>query len=526
LRARADLPPGPSWPAAVQGMAYWSRPLAFLERCRSRYGGRFTLRLPMTPPFVMHTDPAHVKEIFTAPPEVLHPGRGARVLEPLVGLNSVILLDEGAHMEQRKLMLPALHGEKMARLAGLMEEVAAAEIASWPRESATELTPRFQRLTLEIILRAVFGLEADDERLAALRAPLAGQLAFGDKPISLLPPPPESVRVRSVLERVGPFAAFVRMQREADALMFDLIAERRRDHADRDDILSLLLEARHEDGSSMSDEEIRDELMTLLVAGHETTASTLGWAFALLPRHPEALRRLRDEVDGGDGDEYLTATIQETLRRRPVLPSPAPRFVMQRVEVGGRVYEPGVSLVPNSYLIHHDPSIYPDPYAFRPERFVGEQPGTYTWIPFGGGRRRCLGASFAMVEMKIVIRALLAEREVIAVGERHEAPRRRNISITPSHGTRVVLRDRLDPGTGDRLGSAHVRKRQEGEGRAADGDGREGRRDGRERAGHGHDGQRQPADHDDVPGRATGRLAGVRGAEEEGRLESRDPALG
>jgi cytochrome P450 len=425
-------------------MAYWTRPLAFLERCRARYGNPFTLRLPLTPPLVFHSDPAHVKEIFTAAPEVLHPGEGARVLEPLVGLNSVILLDESAHMEQRKLMLPALHGEKMARLAGLMEEVTAKEVASWPREVVTELAPRFQRLTLEIVLRAVFGLE-EGERLDALRERLAAQLAFGDKPISLVPPPPENTRIRSVLERVGPFAAFVRLRQEADALLFAQIAERRADHADRDDILSLLLEARHEDGSPMSDDEIRDELMTLLVAGHETTASTLAWAFERLARHPEVLARLREEMDTDEGDEYLTATIQETLRRRPVLPTTAPRLVKAPVEVGGRTYSRGVGLVASSYLVHHNPDIYPDPYEFRPERFLGEQPGTYTWIPFGGGRRRCLGASFAMVEMKIVMRAVLAGCEVRALDDGMEVPRRRNISITPARGTRVVLRDRAVP---------------------------------------------------------------------------------
>ena len=438
---RADLPPGPRWPSLVQGLGFWTRPLASLERSRARYGPRFTMRLPLMPLFVIFTDPDEVKQIFTAPPEVLHPGEGARVLEPIVGLNSVILLDEAAHMEQRKLLLPAMHGEKMTRLTGLIEEITASEIASWPRETATELHPRFQRLTLEIILRAVFGLD-EGERLDDLRERLGAQLAFGDKPISMIPPPPES-RFRTLLETRGPFASFVRMREESDALIFELIEERRREHAGRDDILSLLLEARHEDGSPMSDEEIRDELMTMLVAGHETTASSLAWAFERLTREPDVLARLREEVDAGDGDEYLTATIQETLRRRPVLPAPEPRFVKQPIEIGGRTYPPGIALVASAYLIHHDPAIYPDPYAFRPERFLDEQPGTYTWIPFGGGRRRCLGASFAMVEMKIVLRAVLSACEVQAVGGAFEPPRRRNITIRPGNGARVVLRNRV-----------------------------------------------------------------------------------
>ena len=336
---RAGLPSGPSYPAAIQGIGFWTRPLAFLEGCRARYGKRFTIRLPLAPPFVMITDPAEVKQVFTAPPDVLHPGQGARVLEPVVGSNSVILLDGDAHMEQRKLMLPTFHGEKMERLTGLMAEVAEREVAGWPRNTPIELHPRMQRLTLEIILRAVFGLESG-ARLDALRDQLGAMLAFGDRPISLLPIPLESLAGRA-LQRVGPFVKFLRMQEKADALIFELIDERRREGGEGDDILAMLLEARHTDGSPMSDQELRDELMTLLVAGHETTASTLAWAFERLPRHPQVLRRLYEEIDAGDDDAYLTATIQETLRRRPVLPNAAPRLVKQEIEVGGWTYPAG-----------------------------------------------------------------------------------------------------------------------------------------------------------------------------------------
>lgn len=433
-------PPGPPYPAAVQGMAFWTRPLAFLERCRERYGNRFTVRLPLSPPFVMLADPADVKEVFTAPPDVLQPGRGARVLEPVVGSNSVILLDGAAHMEQRKLMLPAFHGEKMARLTSLMEEVSDREVASWPRGTPIELHPRTQGLTLEIILRAVFGLDPGP-RLDALRERLQATLAFGDRAISLMPPPPESLAAR-VLQRVGPFAQFLRLQGEADALIFELIDERRGESGERDDVLAMLLAARHEDGSPMSEQELRDELLTLLVAGHETTASSLAWAFEHLPRNPQALERLRDEVDSADGDDYLTATIHETLRHRPVLPNAAPRLVVREIEVGGWRYPTGVCLVPNGYLIHHDPAIYPEPYAFRPERFLGESPGTYTWIPFGGGRRRCLGASFAMLEMKVVLRSVLRACDLRRAGEGVEVARRRNITIRPALGARAVLEQR------------------------------------------------------------------------------------
>jgi hypothetical protein len=387
----------------------------------------------------MLSDPAEVKEVFTAPPDVLRPGEGARVLEPVVGSNSVLLLDESAHMGQRKLLLPAFHGERMERLGGLMEEVTAQELERLPRNAPVELHPCMQDLTLKIILRAVFGLDPG-ARFDTLRERLQAMLVFGDKPISLMPPPKDSAVAR-VLERVGPFAHFVRMQAEVDEMLFELIAERRAAPGERDDVLAMLLEARHDDGSPMSEQEIRDELLTLLVAGHETTASTLAWAFERLGHDPRVLGRLVEEIDAGE-DAYVTATIQETLRIRPVLPNVAPRLVAKPIEVGGWTYPPGCSLVLNGYLIHHDPEIYPDPDAFRPERFLDEQPGTYTWIPFGGGRRRCLGASFAMLEMKIVLRSALSALALQPGATSPEVARRRNITVRPSHGARAVLTER------------------------------------------------------------------------------------
>ena len=437
LETSRKLPPGPAYPAPLQGVGFWTRPLAFLERCRERYGKRFTIRLPMAPPFVMITEPAEIKQVFTAPADVLHPGSGARVLEPVVGSNSVILLDGDAHMEQRKLMLPAFHGDKMARLSRVMQEVAEREVASWPRETPIELHPRMQRLTLEVILRAVFGLDTGP-RLDGLREGLREMLAFGDRWISLIPVPPESA-LGQVLQRVGPTAEFLRLQEGIDEQLFDLIDERRAEpEGERDDVLAMLLAARHEDGSPMSGQEIRDELLTLLVAGHETTASSLGFAFEHLPHRPDVLRRLREEIDA-DGDAYLTATIHEVLRRRPVLPNSAPRLVVEPIEVGGWSYPTGVCLVPNAYLVHHDPEIYPDPYAFRPERFLDEKPGTYTWIPFGGGRRRCIGASFAMLEMKLVFRTILGSCDLRPTGDGFEVARRRNITIRPGEGAVAVL---------------------------------------------------------------------------------------
>jgi cytochrome P450 len=421
----------------LQLVAFWKRPTSSLERLRQRYGKRFTVRLPFQPPFVMLSDPDAVKELFTAPPDVVHPGEGARVLEPIIGRNSVILLDESAHLEQRKLMLPAFHGEKMKRLTGLMTELTEAEVSSWPTGAPIELHPRLQRLTLEIILRAVFGLE-QGASLDRLRDLLTEVLAFSESPLSVLP----------ALQRFAPWLPslrrFQQVIQKVDAAVYAVIEERREAGTDgREDILSMLLEARHEaDDSPMSAEELRDELMTALVAGHETTASQLAWTFERLAREPAVVSRLTEELDSGQGEEYLTATIHEILRLRPVLPNAEPRLTKQPVTICGYRYPPGVSLLASAYLVQHDPELYPEPYAFRPERFLGQTPGTYTWIPFGGGRRRCLGASFALQEMKIVLSQVLTRFELAPGTARPEPTGRRSITFSPGQGARVVLRAR------------------------------------------------------------------------------------
>jgi cytochrome P450 len=434
---KTQLPPGPQMPALLQTLGTWTRPTASLERYRARYGKRFTVRVLGQPPFVILSDPEEIKEVFMSAPDVLHPGEGARILEPIVGANSVILLDEAPHLEQRKLLLPAFHGERMERLAGLMSELAERELASWPLGEAVELHPRLQRLTLEIVLRAVFGLE-QGARLEALRETLTTLLRFSESPLSLIPLP------QGLMAGRGPVGRMEALTARADELIFALIEERRATGAqDADDVLALLLAAEHEDGSPMSPAELRDELMTALVAGHETTASQLAWAFMLLAREPRVLTRLRVELDAGEDESYLTATINEVMRHRPVLINAEPRLVKQPVRIGGVEYPPGVILIANAYLVHHDPDIYPDPYAFRPERFLERAPGTYTWLPFGGGRRRCLGASFAMLEMKLVLRAVLERCELYPVGERPERARRRSITISPSRGAQVMLRERM-----------------------------------------------------------------------------------
>jgi cytochrome P450 len=457
-RIKSQLPPGPKLPAALQTVATWTRPTAGVLRSRKLYGKRFTVQILGQPPFVILSDPDEIKEVFQAAPEVLHPGEGARILEPIVGPNSVILLDEAPHLRQRKLMLPAFHGDAMESLAELMQELTEREIASWPHDQPIALHPRLQQLTLEIVLQAVFGLERG-AHLDRLRELLTQVLEFAENPISLLP------FAQRALAGHGPMRRLERLGEEADRLIFQLIDERRRDGGDGPDILTLLLSARHEDDTPMSPAELRDELVTALAAGHETTASQLAWGFEMLARHQGVADQLARELAADPDSPYLTATIQEIMRRRPVLMNAEPRLVKQQVEIGGVSYPPGVVLITSAFLVHHDPDIYPEPHAFRPERFLkrsengsgsddgnGEDgggggmeartPGTYTWLPFGGGRRRCLGASFAMLEMKIVLRAVIERNLLVAVGEHPERARRRSVTISPSRGCEVVLRAR------------------------------------------------------------------------------------
>jgi cytochrome P450 len=436
---RNALPPGPTIPGPIQLLATWKRPAASLERLRQRYGPRVTVQLPFQPPFVILSDPDEIKELFTAAPDALHPGEGARVLEPLVGRNSVILLDEAPHLEQRKLLLPAFHGAKTQRLTGLMSELATREVDSWPIDQPVALHVPLQRVTLEIILRAVFGLD-QGPRLNQLRDLLTNVLRFSESPLSVLP------AVRQWAWWVPAMRRFEKVSAATDRMLREVIEERRAEgESDRDDVLAMLLTARHEDGSPMSEEELRDELLTALVAGHETTASQLAWAFEQLAREPAVVARLAAEADAGESDEYLTATVNEILRRKPVLPNAEPRLTKREITIGSFTYPKGVALLASAYLVHHDPTIYPEPYAFRPERFLGVTPGTYTWIPFGGGRRRCLGASFALQEMKIVLREVVSRFELVPGTKRREQTGRRGITFSPSGGATVVLHPRARP---------------------------------------------------------------------------------
>ncbi|MFZ0090400.1 MAG: cytochrome P450 [Solirubrobacteraceae bacterium] len=426
-----ELPPGPRLPRAVQ-TAVWIRGAQWmLDQCHRRFGDTFSLRIAHQGTWVVLTDPADVQRVFTGDPNVLYAGEGNRILEPVLGSRSVLLLDGPDHLEQRKLMLPAFHGERMKRYGDVMAQIAIEEIERWPRGQIQRLRPRMQAITLEIVLRAVFGV-TDPDRLADLRFALRRLLNMVTEPRRV------AVMIALGPARMGQFPPFRRDRDRVDRLLYAEIATRRTtDLAARTDIMSLLLAARREDGSPMSDRDLRDELLTLLVAGHETTANALAWACERLARHPEKLRRLADEARAGS-DTYLTAVVQETLRLRPVI-SIVNRVLKAPMRFAGYDLPAGVAVVPCIYLVHRRPDVYPNPHAFEPERFLDRPPGTYTWIPFGGGVRRCLGAAFAQFEMEVVLREL-ALRTVIRPTRPHAEPvLRRAVTETPRHDAEVIV---------------------------------------------------------------------------------------
>jgi cytochrome P450 len=429
----ASLPPGPRMPSALQTAIWTRRAQWLLSQCATRFGEVFTLRILQEGPWVVLSNPRHIKQVFTGDPRVFHAGEGNRILLPILGEHSLLLLDEDAHMEQRKLLLPPLHGKRMQRYRELMADVAGREIDGWPSGEPYRLRSRMQAITLEIILRAIFGLE-HGERLERLRVELRRLLDMLTQPYMLLLP------ILLGPERLARFGPFQRLHERVDQLIYQEIADRRRaaDLDGREDILSMLLSAHHEsDGSPMTDREIRDELLTLLVAGHETTATALAWAVERLTRHPDKLARLGEEVRNGE-KSYLEAVVTETLRLRPVI-SLVARRLTEPVELGGWLLPAGVTVAPSIYLVHRRPNVYPNPERFEPERFLKDPPGTYTWIPFGGGVRRCIGGSFAHFEMQVVLAELVRRRHLRPSRPEPERVFRRAITETPRRDAEVVL---------------------------------------------------------------------------------------
>jgi cytochrome P450 len=404
-----------------------------MESCRRRYGDAFSVRfLGFETPMVMISDPEAIRALYTEPANGLPPGRTVALL-PVMGSRSVLLLEGIEHLTRRKVMLAPFHGGRMRAYESVVSEIIEREVDGWPEGERFAVHPRMQAVTLDVILRAVFGV-TDEERLERLRGVLGGLLGRTASPRLQF-----GILAARRFGRSGPLDALEAQVREVDEELLAEIAARRADPGaeERDDILSLLLAARFEDGSGMSDRELRDQLVTLLLAGHETTATALAWTFDLLLRAPAALARLQAEVRAG-GDEYLRAVISESLRLRPVVPL-AGRRLASELRLDGHVLPVGTDVTPAIWLTHTRADLYPDPLAFRPERFLDDPPATYAWIPFGGGVRRCLGAAFAEFEMRVVLAAVLRRCELRAADRRPERIARRNITFSPRTGTRVVV---------------------------------------------------------------------------------------
>lgn len=410
---------------------YWPR---FISACRRRYGSVFTMRIATMGTLVYLDDPAEIKKVFAGSPGVYHAGEANSMLSGLLGDSSVLVIDDDIHRERRRQMLAAFHRDAVARQTGVMAEIAAANIATWPVDTDFAVAPKMSEITLEVILRTVIGA-SDPARLAALREVM---------PKLLNVTPWASLAIANPkLQRLGPWRALRRHMEEADRLLYAEIADRRADPdlATRTDALAMLIRAGEDDGHVMTDRELRDQLMTLLVAGHDTTATGLCWALERLTRHPAILDKAVHAAEAGDhaGDEFLDAVAKETLRVRPVV-FDVGRILTEPVELAGYRLPAGVMVAPGIGLVHSSSQQYAHPVRFDPDRMVGAAPGPTTWFPFGGGNRRCLGATFAMVEMRVVLREVLRRVELSASTAAAERQKVKHVILTPHRGARIRVR--------------------------------------------------------------------------------------
>ncbi len=500
-RARSrfgHLPPGPPEPAMVQTAEWLARPVDFLERAHERYGDVFTMRLVGIDPFVLFSDPDAVKDIFTGPPDDLYAGEANAVLEPILGPSSVLLLDGQRHMSQRRLLLPPFHGQRMRAYGEVIRDATLRSLAKWPRGRAFAVHPYAQGITLDVILRTVFGVD-EDAAMCELSRPIEVSAAFSHRGIPARGAAPRSdtrsifgralragrrgglgadeltstgllsATLTDLLERLanpiwllrfmqfdlGPYSPGGRLARlleQVDRQLYALIRARRaQDREGREDILTMLLDARHEDGAPMSDQELRDELLTLLVAGHETTATSLAWTLHRLLETPDVLARAVEEVDrvfGGEVDPervreltWIDAIAKETLRLNPVVPLVG-RRLQKPMRFGNTELPAGVVAVPNIYLTHRNPRAWKDPTRFDPARFVDAKISPSAFFPFGGGVRRCIGMAFALYEMQVVLATLLSRVRIRRPAGKPVRLVRRAITFAPSGGMPLIVEDR------------------------------------------------------------------------------------
>jgi cytochrome P450 family 135 len=433
-----SLPPGPRRPAFVQTIEWLLDPEGFMRRCARRYGEAFTVRLGPSADVVFLSGPSAVQAVFRGPPEQMRMGDINGLFRRVLGHNSLLVLDGEEHLRLRRLLLPPFHGDHVADHRQAMSEAAERHVATWPAGTPFALQPSMQAMTLDVILHVVFGL-APGPRRDRLRKLLARLLELNATLATVLP------QLRVDLGGRSPWGRLMRCTAAVDEALYAEIGRRRAaSPGDNGDVLSVLLEARDTDGAPMPDRELRDQLLTMLVAGHETTATALAWAFERLVRHPAAMARLREELAAG-ATAYLDAVIKETLRVRPVVPIVG-RKLTADVELDGRRFPAGTVLMPCVFLVHRNPAVYEEPTAFRPERFLEGQPPSYAWIPFGGGVRRCIGARFALVEMQAVMRAVLERVDLVPASGRDERVVRRAFTLSPANGARVVVTRRCADG--------------------------------------------------------------------------------
>jgi len=452
----AGLPPGPSTPAFVQTYRYARHPLSLLDECARRFGDMFTIRLLGTGPWVFVWSPPLLKALFTAPADMAHAGKAnGSVFGPVTGSTSVFTMDESAHLDRRRLLLPQFHGDRMQVYFDQICAIATDAVARWQPGVWFPMHVETQQMTLETIIRGVFGIDdqrTDDEAVELVRA--LTSLANDAVGSSLL-------LAHGLQRNLGPWSPWGRVLaiiRRADAAIMREIVKRRAlaDGADRQDILSLLLQMRYDDGAALTDRQVRDELVVMLMAGHETTGTALAWAFERILSLPQIEERLRAELDAVLAGEkltaahlprfeYLDAVIKESLRSRPIMPAGGARFVQKPLEIGGYLIPAGANVINSMYLLHRRPDLYPEPDTFKPERFLGKRViDPYEWTPFGGGVRRCLGMAFALSEMRVVVATVLSRARLRI--ERPNAPvARRGFFLAPEHGPRVMLTERLQP---------------------------------------------------------------------------------
>ena len=425
------LPPGPRAPATVNTARFIRWPLETLHGWRRRYGDVFTTKFLIFGTGVYVADPTEIKKLLTGDQSDLHAGEANAPLSPVLGMNSVLVLDGPRHLRQRKLLLPPFQGSAVTSFREVIREVAEAEVDGWQVGAEFRMRDRMQALTFDVICRAVFGVAERDriERLRAALLPIMDLAAVGFFMPGFM---------RHDFGRFSPWGQLRRRLRRVDDLLYEEIGRRRgeEDLEERTDVLSLLLRARDEDGEAMSDAELRDELMTMLAAGHETTATGLAFAFDLLLRSPDVLSRLRDELAADDADAYLNAVVTESLRVRPVIDAAERTLTKPRV-ISGYELPAGIRVYPGILLVQHREDLYPEPQRFRPERFLDDGAESYAWIPFGGGIRRCIGAALAQAEMAEVIRIVLSRVELEPVRPEREPVVLRGITLAPRYGTPV-----------------------------------------------------------------------------------------